>query len=115
MTELDQAIAEAARRHGLSDGAVRALAEALTSGRGQAQFSHPELGGMGQWSGGMVQIGDMFNHGLKAKVAAACADLAEALAGSDVRASDTPRTSQWQGGGDEPRQRPSSGSTAPTA
>ena len=68
-----------ARRHGLSEGAVEALWEALVRGRGQAQFSHPELGGMGQWSGGMLQIGDMFNAGLKAKVAAACADLAAQL------------------------------------
>lgn len=103
MTDLDQAIADTARRHGLSEGAVKALADALTSGRGQAQFSHPELGGMGQWSGGMVQIGDMFNHGLKAKVAAACADLAAVLAGSvqpgDRAGRAGSHQSQWQGGG----------------
>ena len=106
MTELDQAIAEAARRHGLSEGAVKALAEALTSGCGQAQFSHPDLGGMGQWSGGMVQIGDMFNHDLKAKVAATCADLAAALAGSSVAGGPAGRPgshqSQWQGDGARP-------------
>ncbi len=70
-------IADAARRHGLSEGATRAVWDALRAGNGyQAQFSHPELGGMGQWSGGMLQIGDMFNSALKAKVAAVCADLA---------------------------------------
>lgn len=43
-----------------------------------AQFSHPELGGTGQWmQGGMVMIGDMFNHSLKARVAALCQDLAQ--------------------------------------
>jgi hypothetical protein len=30
-----------------------------------AQFDHPDLGGMGQWTaGGMTMIGDMFNAGL---------------------------------------------------
>ena len=66
----------AARRHGLSIGAAEALFAALVSGGGrQAQFSHPELGGMGQWSSGMVQIGDMFNDALKAKVAGFCAEM----------------------------------------
>jgi hypothetical protein len=38
---------------------------------------------MGQWSqGGMIMIGDMFNQGLKARVAALCSDLAEALQGA---------------------------------
>lgn len=77
MTGVNEAIAEAARKHGLSQGAVRSLWDALVAGRGaQAQFNHPDLGGLGQWSGGMVQIGDMFNDALKARVAAACADLA---------------------------------------
>ena len=75
-----------------------ALWDALVHGRGQAQFNHPELGGMGQWSGGMLQIGDMFNAGLKAKVAAACADLAaqvEEGRGAAARAIHYQR--QWQG------------------
>ncbi len=42
-----------------------------------AQFSHPELGGMGQRSrGGMLMIGDMFNHDLKARVDRMCSQLA---------------------------------------
>lgn len=84
MADGDEALAKAARDHGLSEGAVRALRDALARGGGQmAQFSHPGLGGMGQWSGGgMVQIGDMFDHGLKARVAAACADLAGAASRS---------------------------------
>jgi hypothetical protein len=50
-----------------------------------AQFNHPELGGMGQWSaGGMLMIGDMFNHALKARVDALCRDLAAMPASSDV-------------------------------
>lgn len=70
-----------AARHGFSAGAVAALWDAMRRGGGRmAQFSHPELGGMGQWSGGMLQIGAMFDHALKARVAAACADLAERAA-----------------------------------
>ena len=101
MADRDEALAKAARDHGLSAGAVRALWDALARGGGQmAQFSHPDLGGMGQWSdGGMIQIGDMFDHGLKARVATACADLAAAAARSDAgRAVPSgSRQSQWQG------------------
>jgi hypothetical protein len=71
-------VTDAARRHGFSAEAAMALAGALAEGHGrQAQFNHPELGGMGQWSqGGMIMIGDMFNSGLKARVDALCNDLA---------------------------------------
>jgi hypothetical protein len=74
-------VAEIAARHGVSDNAATALFQALAQGHGsQAQFSHPELGGMGQWSqGGMIMVGDMFNHGLKARVDALCQDLAMLL------------------------------------
>ncbi len=69
-----------ARQHGVSADAVRVLQDAVRRGGGrQAQFSHPELGGMGQWSaGGMTQVGDMFNTALKDKVNAICAALASA-------------------------------------
>ena len=68
---------ELAARHGVSAGAVQALQDALRRGNGRmAQFSHPELGGMGQWSaGGMTQVGDMFNASLRNRVAALCAEL----------------------------------------
>lgn len=71
-------VAEVATRHGVSPAAAEALTAALAAAGGtQAQFSIPELGGMGQWSrGGMVMVGDMFNHGLKARVDALCNDLA---------------------------------------
>ncbi len=74
---------ELARKHGVSVEAVRVLEEAVRRGHGrQAQFSHPDLGGMGQWSaGGMTQIGDMFNADLKGKVTALCANLAEEASG----------------------------------
>ena len=69
---------ELARQHGVSPAAVRALRAALQRGGGRmAQFSHPDLGGMGQWSaGGMTQVGDMFNTALRDKVNALCTALA---------------------------------------
>lgn len=70
-------MAAVAERHGLSADAVRTLAEALRAGGGAAQWNHPDLGGMGQWSGGgMLQIGDMFNDALKARIRAALEELA---------------------------------------
>ena len=71
-------VTDAATRHGVSLEAAMAALGALAQGQGrQAQFDHPELGGMGQWSqGGMIMIGDMFNSGLKARVDALLNDLA---------------------------------------
>jgi hypothetical protein len=86
-------IDDIATRHGFSGGAARAVVEALRRSGGRvAQFNHPELGGMGQWaSGGMIMIGDMFNHALKARVDALCNDLAGA-AGSAAPAASEPRS-----------------------
>ena len=69
------------RRHDLPVDAVAVLLAAIRRGGGrQAQFSHPALGGMGQWSrGGGIMIGDMFNHSLKAKVDRLCNELAERI------------------------------------
>lgn len=79
--EASDAIGEIARRHGFGEDAARAMAEALSNGAGaMAQFHHPELGGMGQWSrGGMLMIGDMFNNGLKGRVGGLAEDLAAAM------------------------------------
>jgi hypothetical protein len=41
-----------------------------------AQFSHPDFGGMSQWSPGMTMGGDMFNKSLKSKLDAVCTELA---------------------------------------
>lgn len=109
-----QDIRTIAERNGFSEGAARALAEALRSGGGgMAQFSHPELGGMGQWSrGGMLMIGAMNDHDLKARVARLADDLASAgpgiLAdGAGGAGAGSPRetpkpasTSPWAQGGD---------------
>ena len=72
---------EIAQRHGVSLDATTTLLRALALGNGtQAQFNHPDLGGMGQWSrGGMIMVGDMFNNGLKARVDSLCNELAGLL------------------------------------
>lgn len=65
-----------AQKHKVSLEAVQHLADAMQRGNGtQAQFNHPEFGGMGQWQNGMLMIGDAFNTALKAKVHALCQDL----------------------------------------
>lgn len=76
-----------AERHGVSLEAVRHLLRALQSGQGNmAQFDHPDLGGFGQWSrGGMVMVGSMNDHALKARVDALCTELAAALPLSGFR------------------------------
>ncbi len=70
-----------ADRHGVSLDAVRHLVQALERGHGRmAQFDHPDLGGMGQWSaGGMTMVGRMFDDGLRARVASLCTELAATL------------------------------------
>jgi hypothetical protein len=74
-------IDQLASKHGVSAAAVEELAHAIKRGQGSlAQFKHPDLGGSGQWmKGGMLMIGDMFNDRLKARVAALCIDVADAL------------------------------------
>ena len=86
-------VQELASRHSVSTGAIRTLADALAHSQGRAaQFSHPELGGMGQWmSGGMLMIGDMFNHDLKAKVDRLCHDVAAAIEARPRTVDDTPK------------------------
>ncbi len=95
-----QAIDELARRYAVGSDAVMALLQALVNGNGtMAQFNHPELGGGGQWMlGGMTMVGDMFNHGLKAKVDGLCSELSQLLAQQPFV--PPPRfQSQTQGGG----------------
>jgi hypothetical protein len=63
--------------HGFSSDAVAHAQAALEHGNGtMAQFSHPELGGSGQWMPGMVMIGDAFNQALKARVLTLFTELA---------------------------------------
>lgn len=72
---------ELSERYKFSNDAVRGLLAALVASGGRmAQFKHPELGGMGQWSqGGMIMIGDMFNSGLKDRVNTLCNELSSSL------------------------------------
>ena len=103
MSQLTEAgrrrVEEIAARHGVSADAALTLLAALVAGHGnQAQFNHPELGGMGQWSrGGMVMVGDMFNNALKARVDALCSELSDLLSQSGMLA--TSAQSQTQGAG----------------
>ncbi|WP_020177998.1 SHOCT domain-containing protein [Methylopila sp. M107] len=86
--EASEAIVEISRRNGFGEDAGRAMADALAASAGSmAQFYHPDLGGMGQWSrGGMLMIGDMFNNALKGRVAGLAEDLAQAMASGTVQA-----------------------------
>ena len=64
-------------RHSVSPDAVRTILQALrSSGGSMAQFSHPDFGGMSQWSPGMSMVGEMFNTSLKSKLDAVCTELA---------------------------------------
>lgn len=79
-------LTDIANRHGVSLDAVEHLLMAVMAGQGnQAQFNHPDLGGMGQWSqGGMTMVGDMFNHGLKARVDTLCTELSGLVRNTDL-------------------------------
>ncbi|MCU0721914.1 MAG: SHOCT domain-containing protein [Pirellula sp.] len=69
------------QRHGFNHDAVTQMMFAVLDGNGgMAQFSHPDFGGSGQWMrGGMMMLGDMFNHGLKSRVDALCQDISSIL------------------------------------
>ena len=94
-------MSDLAQRYGVSVDAVTTLLEAVVNGHGtMAQFYHPDLGGGGQWmQGGMTMVGDMFNHGLKAKVDGLCCELSNLLLANDpFVAMPISQQSQSQGG-----------------
>ena len=96
--EVENAIADIARRHGLSREAVLAMLFAIHAGGGtMAQFSIPELGGSGQWmQGGMTMVGgNMFDNALKARVDALCSELAQLLATTSVFPPSTFTSANW--------------------
>ena len=79
----EELISRVSIRHSVSADAVRTILRALRSGGGSmAQFSHPDFGGMSQWSPGMTMVGDMFNNSLKSKLDAVCTELAGYIAQS---------------------------------
>ena len=96
-----QKINDLAQRYGVSTDAAMALLQAVLNGNGSmAQFDHRELGGAGQWmAGGMTMVGDMFNHGLKAKVDGLCSELSQLLATQPFMPVPASFQSQRQGGG----------------
>jgi hypothetical protein len=98
-----QKINDLAQHYGVSADAVMTLLQALLNSKGtMAQFDHRELGGAGQWMpGGMTMVGDMFNHGLKAKVDGLCSELSQILATQPFVPFPTTfqSQSQRQGGG----------------
>lgn len=77
-----QVVNDLAQRYGFSQEAVIQMMFAMLRGRGaMAQFNHPEFAGSGQWMrGGMLMLGDMFNHSLKARVDGLCQAIAAQLA-----------------------------------
>ncbi|MDO9107234.1 MAG: SHOCT domain-containing protein [Methylovulum sp.] len=77
-----QTINNLAQRYQFSPDAVITLLHAVINGNGRmAQFSHPELGGSGQWmQGGMIMLGNMFNNSLKNSVSQLCQELANLIA-----------------------------------
>src|SRR5436305_97069 len=83
-----------ASQHGFSLEAVQTLWRSLVAGGGtMAQFRHPEFGGIGQWTqGGMIMIGDMFNHALKARVDSLCSELAHLVQGQQKHNNNSPFT-----------------------
>jgi hypothetical protein len=97
-------VTDVATRHRVSLDVALTLLGALAQGNGrQAQFNHPELGGMGQWSqGGMIMIGDMFNQGLKHRVDALCNELTDFLRSQPLGGVEAARfQSQSQSGSEE--------------
>lgn len=77
-----QTINAIAQRYNFSPEAVLHMLHAVINGNGSmAQFNHAEFGGSGQWmKGGMLMLGDMFNHNLKNSVGGLCQELANLLA-----------------------------------
>lgn len=75
-------VTEFAERYNFSADAVKHMMFAVLNGNGtMAQFNHPEFAGSGQWmQGGMIMLGDMFNHTLKSRVDGLCNDISVLLA-----------------------------------
>jgi len=98
--EGEKIVGDLARRHGFSVDAVTHMMYSVLNGNGSmAQFAHPEFGGSGQWMrGGMLMLGDMFNHGLKGRVDALCNDISGILANQPGLLSIGSFQSQSQGG-----------------
>lgn len=97
-SDAERTIVNLADRYRVSQDAVRTLLFAVSNGGGSmAQFSHPELGGSGQWMrGGMTMVGDMFNYGLQGTVSGLCTELSNLLASSTQVFLPLPRMTSGQ-------------------
>jgi hypothetical protein len=95
----ERAVADLSVKYGVSTDAVRVMLEAVRVGNGtMAQFSHPELGGRGQWmAGGMTMVGDMFNHSLQATVSGLASELSIMLASTPMYTPAPDLGSWWPG------------------
>lgn len=96
-----QLINSIAQRSGFSTDAVQTMLEAIVNGNGRmAQFNHGEFGGSGQWmAGGMLMLGDMFNHQLKGRVDSLCYELSNLVASQPDLLQSGSFQSQSQGNG----------------
>ena len=101
-----RAVNELAQRYGFSQEAVIHMMFSMLRGRGRmAQFNHPEFAGSGQWmGGGMLMVGDMFNHALKARVDGLCQAIAGLLASQPELFPAGSFQSQSQSGGGQQMQ-----------
>ena len=95
-------VCDLSMRYGFSTDAVTHMLFAVLNGNGtMAQFNHPEFAGSGQWmQGGMIMLGDMFNHGLKGSVDGICNELSGILANQPglLRSGSFQSQSQSSGG-----------------
>jgi hypothetical protein len=88
-----------AKKYGLSETTVETLWNGLSqTGGNQVQFNINELGGMGQWQGGMVMIGDMFNNYLKNQVNNLCYELVELIRNTPIKDEKTVDSPTFKGG-----------------
>jgi len=99
-------VSDLAQRHGFSPDAVVHMMFAVLNGNGtMAQFNHPEFAGSGQWmQGGMMMLGDMFNHALKGRVDTLCYEISGILANQPGLLQTGSFQSQSQGGGGQKSQ-----------
>jgi hypothetical protein len=105
-SEGQRIVNDLAQRHGFSQDAVTHMLFAVLNGNGSmAQFNHPEFAGSGQWmQGGMLMLGDMFNHALKGRVDALCWEISGILANQPGLLRSGSFQSQSQSGGGQQSQ-----------
>ena len=104
---LARQLTEIGTQQGFGAAAVQSMWEAILRGQGgMAQFAHREFGGSGQWlRGGMILLGDMFNHDLAARVDTLCDALSQLYEAHPEWTVEAPRRAAvhwWPAGLDNP-------------